>query len=132
MPKWTIKAGHHEFFSSNVVVEAGTLEEACAEAIALLNDDVTEMVACGEPSTTFIDRIAEGELEDPYEGEPVEIPPGHSQEAVYAAMLNLMPRATSLVRELARIALKHGPECPEKMALIQEAEALLAECGEAL
>lgn len=85
MQTYTIQCGYNAAYANVVTVTAETLKEACDAAIEQANDDSC-WKALDHVGDTYIDAIAEGEVDCPWLNHttsPVPIPDGFTEQETY-------------------------------------------------
>ena len=81
MGTYTVQCSYAAYFTNVVTVEAESPEAACAKAVAVADNhpgwDSSDY--CGE---TFVDAIASGDVDDPFEG-GLAVPKSFTEAAIH-------------------------------------------------
>lgn len=63
MTRYTVQCSFASYDAKTVVVDADTLDEALEKAVSEANDDYSDWEALGASGDTFVDAVAEGDIE---------------------------------------------------------------------
>lgn len=109
MKQYTIQCGYFQGRGNTVVVEAKSVEQACALAIEQANDDSAGWDDYDSVGETYIDGIVEGEHGSVWDEktQPLPIPPRYTDEQTIASAV-VLPHYNAVIR-IAQGKLYYGP-----------------------
>jgi hypothetical protein len=90
MATYTVQCLYALYYGAVVTVDAGTPEEACSRAIALANDNGGAWKALDQPGPTFVERMAVGARDDPWDApasDGIAVPARFTELGVLAPIL---------------------------------------------